>query len=242
MIIFPAIDLMGGRCVRLRQGKEGTETVYSDNPAQMALKWESMGARWLHVVDLDAALEKGSDNVDAACEIAKAVSIPVELGGGVRGSEKIRMLLERGISRVVIGTRACEKAFLESVLTEFGDRVAVGIDARDGKVAVRGWVEVTDIDAIDFARQVEQMGGRTIIFTDISTDGMLTGPNIPAIERMARAVNIDVIASGGVSKIEDITALKKIEPLGVTGVIVGKAIYSGSVDLEQAIRVAEDAH
>jgi len=242
MLIIPAIDMMGGRCVRLLQGKDGTETVYSDDPAMTARKWESAGARYLHVVDLDAALEKGGDNVKAACEIASAVSIPVEFGGGIRDGEKIRMLLKRGMSRVVVGTRACEKAFLESVLAEFGDRVAVGIDARDGMVAVRGWVEVTDIKAVDLARRVEEMGAKTIIFTDISTDGMLAGPNIAAIEQLARAVNVDIIASGGIAGIEDIVALKQLEPLGVMGAITGKAIYSGAIDLKQAIEVAENAH
>jgi len=238
MIIFPAIDLMGGKCVRLLQGRVDTEIVYSHNPVEIARKWEAEGAQYLHVVDLDAALESRRDNVTSACEIASAVSIPVQLGGGVRDEVKIQRLLDSGIARVIVGTRACEREFLKGVLARFSDKIVVGIDARDGFVAVRGWVEVTRLKAVDFAREVEAMGASTIVFTDISTDGMLKGPNVAATAELLRNVDIDVIASGGISSVDDIEQLKRLESEGLVGAIVGKALYSGTIELKEAIEAA----
>ena len=236
MIVIPAIDLKDGKCVRLLQGKKEEVTVYSDNPAAMARHWVSQGAELLHVVDLDGAFTGEQKNFDKIKAIRDAIDIPIEVGGGLRNIEKIEELIGLGINRTIIGTSAAEDhEMVKNACEKFPGRVIVGIDAKDGKVAVKGWVEVTELDAIDFAKAMQSLGAAGVIYTDISRDGMLTGPNIDAMAKMVKAVKIPVIASGGVSKIEDIKNLMKIENLW--GIITGKALYSGAMDLTEAIKV-----
>ena len=238
MRVIPAIDLKAGKCVRLLQGRADAVTVYSDDPVSTAGLWESSGAELLHIVDLDGAFTGDQKNLDAIKEIRGAVSIEIEVGGGIRNIEKIAELVRIGIDRIILGTVAIEKPELvNEACSRFPGRVLVGIDARDGRVAVKGWVETTSTDPKALAKAAEKSGAAGIIYTDISTDGMMTGPNIGAMEEMVRTVGIPVIASGGVSSLEDIGKLMQIE--GLWGVITGKAIYSGSLDLKEAIRISK---
>jgi phosphoribosylformimino-5-aminoimidazole carboxamide ribotide isomerase len=238
MIVIPAIDIKDGRCVRLKQGRMADETIYSDNPVEVALRWEREGARLIHLVDLNGAVEGFTKNRETIREIIDAITVEVQIGGGIRERGAVASYLEAPrVRRVIIGTAAySDPGLLEQLCGEFPERIAVGIDARDGKVAIKGWVETTDERAIDMARRLEGVGVASIIYTDISRDGMLVGPNIEATAEMAKAVDIPVIASGGVSTIEDIEALKGA---GVEGVITGKALYTGSLDLAQAITAAQ---
>lgn len=236
MIIYPAIDVKDGRCVRLVQGKFNDVTVYSDNPVDMALKWEQLGAQYLHVVDLDGARTGQPQNIAVISEMAVKLGIPLQLGGGIRSIETIEIILCKGIQRVILGTSAVKDPNLvKMALKTFENNVVIGIDARDGMVAIEGWAKTSEFTAIGFAKKMEELGAKTIIYTDISRDGMLAGPNLMAMEEMVKAVGIEVIASGGVSKLEDIKNLKDI---GVSGVIVGKALYTGDVDLKQALEIA----
>jgi len=238
MLVIPAIDLMGGKCVRLLQGRAGTETVYSDDPVSTAKRWEAEGARLLHVVDLDGAFAGRPSNFDAVCAIVDAVSIPVEFGGGIRDQATLAAVLRTPIRRAILGTKACEKDFLRLAVHLYKDRIAVGIDARDGLVTVKGWQEFTALEAPAFARQVEALGVRTIIFTDVAADGTLEGPRTASLEAVLRAVSCDVIASGGVGHLDDIRALMRYERDGLAGVIVGKALYTGDIVLGEALEVA----
>lgn len=237
MIIIPAIDLKDGKCVRLLQGKKEEVTVYSDDPASMAKHWADQGAELLHVVDLDGAFTGVQKNLDKIVAIRKAISIPIEVGGGIRDIEIIKKLADIGIDRMIIGTSAINPEFIIDACKRFPDKVIAGIDAKDGKVALKGWVEVTDLDALVFARQMESNGVAGIIYTDISRDGMLTGPNIEAMAKMTANVRIPVIASGGVSKLDDIGSLAAIKNLW--GVITGKALYEGTMKLGEAIALAK---
>lgn len=239
MLVIPAIDLMSGKCVRLLRGQAETKVVYSDDPVAVARKWEALGAEFLHLVDLDGAITGKISNLAHVEQIVRSVKIPAEFGGGVRSMEQISEVLETGVQRVVLGTKACQRDFLAEALSQFGDRIAVGIDARGGMVAVEGWTRSTNLLAGDFARQVEEMGVKTVVFTDISVDGTLQGPILRGIQELARAVSMDIIASGGVSSLDDIRELKAFETDGVIGVIVGKAIYEGTLDLSEAIRVGK---
>ena len=238
MLIIPAIDLKDGQCVRLQQGRKDAVTVYSENPSATAKKWESSGAKVLHVVDLDGAFSGSQKNYSRIIEIRKAVKMVIEVGGGIRNISTVDKLLSAGIDRVIIGTSAIEDAqFVTDACNKFPGRILVGIDANDGKVAVKGWEEVSAIDAMELAKRVEMIGVSGIIYTDISRDGMLTGPNLPALEEMVKNVNIPVIASGGIANMEDIRNLLKIP--GLWGAITGKAIYSGSLDLREAIKLSK---
>jgi phosphoribosylformimino-5-aminoimidazole carboxamide ribotide isomerase len=238
MIIIPAIDLKDGKCVRLLQGKENEVTVYSDDPASMANKWVDLGARLLHLVDLDGAFSGEQKNYDKIKAIRKAVQIPIELGGGIRDINRIDMLVNIGIDRVIIGTSAASNPdMVKEACKKYPGQVIVGIDAKNGKVAVKGWVEITELDAVEFAQSVEKFGISGIIYTDISRDGMLVGPNIDAMAKMVESVKVPVIASGGVSNIDDIKNLMKIDNLW--GVITGKALYSGALDLREAIELVK---
>ena len=239
MLLIPAIDLMNGQCVRLLQGRAGTETVYSDDPVATAKRWEAEGARMLHVVDLDGAFEGRPANFDAVCAIAEAVSIPVEFGGGVRDAATLATVLKAPLERVILGTKACVEAFLRSAVEQYGERIAVGIDAREGMVTVKGWKEFAALEAPQFARQVEAVGVRTIIFTDVTADGMLTGPRTDSLVALLGVVSCDVIASGGVGSLDDIRTLRRYEGDGLTGVIIGKALYTGDIKLAEALAVAE---
>lgn len=234
MILYPAIDIKDGKCVRLFKGQFDEVTVYGDSPLKMAQKWKAAGGEYLHIVDLDGALAGGGVNADVIREIAATLGIPVETGGGVRCMADVEALVSAGVSRVILGTAAVnDPDFVKQAVDAYGDKIAVGIDAKDGYVATHGWEQVSRYRAVEFARKMEQLGVRTIIYTDIATDGTLAGPNIPAMQEMAAAVSCDVIASGGISSVADILALA---PTGVAGVIVGKALYAGRVDLADAIR------
>lgn len=222
--------------MRLLQGREDSATVYSDDPVTTARLWESCGATLLHVVDLDGAFTGNQKNLGAIRRIRQSVAMDVEVGGGIRDMDKIQELVEIGINRVILGTIAIERPeMMHKACEKFPGRIVVGIDARDGKVAVKGWVETTAVDAKSLALEAENAGAAGIVYTDISTDGMMTGPNIEAVVEMVKWVGIPVIASGGVSTIEDIRNLMRIE--GLWGVITGKAIYSGSLDLREAIEL-----
>jgi len=240
MIIYPAIDIKGGRCVRLTQGRADQETVYFENPAEVAATFKSAGSTWVHVVDLDGAFAGEPQNLAAVQAIA-ALGMKVQLGGGLRTRASVERALGLGVSRVVIGTRAAEsEAFVGELVEAFGEKIAVGIDAKNGKVAVKGWVDTTDTGAIALAQRMDALGVRTIIHTDIGNDGMLTGPNFAAQDALCAAVKANIIASGGVSRREDVVQLaemKKRRP-NLDGVIVGKALYEKRVELPDLLAIA----
>lgn len=238
MIVIPAIDIKEGRCVRLLQGKKEAVTVYSDDPVSMARHWAGLGAELLHVVDLDGAFTGEQKNFEVIKRIREAVSVPVQVGGGIRDIQGIERLVSIGVERVIIGTAAAVMpGFIREASERFPGKILAGVDARDGKVAIRGWEEVTEWSATEFAKRMEADGALAIIYTDISRDGMLSGPNIEAMATMVKTVNIPVIASGGVASIEDIKGLLNIE--GLWGVITGKALYSGVLDLKEAIALTK---
>ena len=238
MLIIPAIDLKGGKCVRLLRGDMQAETVYSDDPVAMGRRWVDEGARYLHVVDLDGAVSGAPVNGDAIAALCAKLSIPVEVGGGVRTVECAGAILALGADRVIFGTAALEQpAVVADACRRFPGRVAVGIDARDGKVAVKGWVETSAVSAVDLARRLAGSGAACIIYTDIERDGTQQGVNVTATRALAQAIDIPVIASGGVGSLQDIAALLPSEPDGVTGVIVGRALYTGAVRLSDALRL-----
>jgi phosphoribosylformimino-5-aminoimidazole carboxamide ribotide isomerase len=238
MIVIPAIDLKDGKCVRLLQGKKDEVTVYSDDPPSMAKRWQDLGGELLHVVDLDGAFTGEQHNFSKIKAIREAIDIPIEVGGGIRDVDRIAKLIDLGVDRTIIGTSAAKNPeMVQEACEKYPGKVLVGIDAKDGKVAIKGWVEVTELDAIAFAKQMEDAGAAGIIYTDISRDGMLTGPNVEAMATMVKAVKIPVIASGGVSKLDDINSLKQINNLW--GVITGKALYSGAMDLKEAIAITK---
>lgn len=240
MTIYPAIDIKGGRCVRLTQGKADQETVYSEHPAEVADSFKAAGGEWVHVVDLDGAFAGEPTNLEAVAEIAR-LGMKVQLGGGMRTRQSVERALALGVSRVVIGTRAAESdAFVGELVHAFGPRIAVGIDAKNGQVAVKGWVSTTGTAALELARRMDALGVATLIHTDVGTDGMLTGPNIPAQEAMCRAVHCRVIASGGVSRREDVVNLGVLAQRcpNLDGVIVGKALYERRVELPDLLMLA----
>ncbi|HEX9080046.1 MAG TPA: 1-(5-phosphoribosyl)-5-[(5-phosphoribosylamino)methylideneamino]imidazole-4-carboxamide isomerase [Desulfuromonadaceae bacterium] len=240
MIVIPAIDLKEGKCVRLEQGLMNKDTVFNDDPAAQALEWQHQGAELLHIVDLDGAFAGEPRNRTAIEAIIRGISIPAQLGGGIRDIATIEAYLGLGLSRVIIGTAAQRNPELvREACAKFPGRIVVGIDAKDGMVAVQGWAEVTGITAVELARKFEGFGVSAIIYTDISRDGMLQGPNIEATRLLAEAVAIPVIASGGVSSLKDIENLMGIEASGVTGVITGKAVYTGAIRLAEAIALTK---
>ncbi len=239
MLVIPAIDLSEGQVVRLRRGDMAQRTVYSSDPVAVARRWADAGAQIIHVVDLDGAVSGRPRNLAILERIASAVDAQIEFGGGLRTMEAIRQALDAGASWAILGTAALsDRGLLSAALAEFADRVIVAIDARDGRVAVEGWTKTTDVDAADLAREMERFGVRRLLCTDIATDGMLSGPNISGLRRIAEAVSIPIIASGGVSSIVDILALRQIEQLGIIGVVVGRALYENRLDLAQAISAA----
>lgn len=238
MLVIPAIDLKDGQCVRLLQGKKDAVTAYSNEPAKTAKRWESYGAKLIHIVDLDGAFTGRQTNLDAIMKIRQSVKIPLQVGGGIRNIGNVMNLFSAGIDRIIIGTAAIEDPeFLTYACRNYPGKVLIGIDAKDGMVAIKGWEEVTSLSAKDLVRRLEIFGVAGIVYTDISRDGMLSGPNIDATRAIVEGITIPVIASGGVSCIDDIKNLMKIENLW--GVITGKAIYSGAMDLKEAIRIAE---
>ncbi|MGI6649114.1 MAG: 1-(5-phosphoribosyl)-5-[(5-phosphoribosylamino)methylideneamino]imidazole-4-carboxamide isomerase [Bacillota bacterium] len=240
MLVIPAIDLREGRCVRLIQGRLDQEIVFSNNPAEVASNWEKRGAQWLHVVDLDGAFAGELRNLDKIKAIVKNVNIPIQVGGGIRTMETVRQLLDLGVNRVILGTSAvAQPEMVREAVAEFGERILVGIDGRDGKVVIEGWDKTSEKSILELGREVEEIGIKRIVLTDIRRDGMLKGPNVEGTREMGLACNLKILASGGISSLEDIRSLKALEPYGVEGVIIGRALYSGVVVLEEALEVAQ---
>jgi phosphoribosylformimino-5-aminoimidazole carboxamide ribotide isomerase len=239
MLLIPAIDLKGGKCVRLRQGRMDDVTVFSDDPVAMAQKWVDEGAERLHLVDLDGAIKGEPVNIKVVEQIASAISIPVQIGGGIRDEETVQRYLNAGVQYVIIGTKAVNTPhFLHDLCLEFPRHIIVGLDAKDGRVALNGWTKITGHDVIETAVHCERDGVEAIIYTDIGRDGMMQGFNAQATRNLAAAIKTPVFASGGVSTIDDIHRLKEIESEGVAGAIIGRALYEGTLKLADAVKVA----
>ncbi len=233
MEIIPAIDIRGGKCVRLYQGDYNQQTIFDENPTAVALRWKSQGARWLHIVDLDGAATGEPGNIAAVEEIIRRSSLPVELGGGIRREDIAEELLQKGVSRIILGTVAIEKPELVARLCQrFGQAIVVGLDARDGKIAIHGWQKDTVVDVLQLSREMVELGVSRFIYTDIRRDGTLTEPNFDAVERLIAEVDVPIIASGGISRLEH---LRRLKELGVEGAIIGQALYTGDIDLQEAI-------
>ncbi len=231
MILFPAIDIRNGKCVRLIQGDYDQEIVYGDSPTEMALLWEKQGAEFIHIVDLDGAKTGDSANQKAIEAIAKAAKVPIQVGGGIRSMEIIDAHIQSGVDRVIIGTAAItNRPFLKEAVQKYGDQIAVSIDARNGFVATDGWTETTDTKALDLLQELDEIGVKTVVYTDIFKDGMMQGPNFEELQAVHEASPIDIIASGGVTSEEDI---EKLQGMDLYGAIIGKALYEGSLSLEK---------
>lgn len=240
MLLIPAIDLKNGQCVRLRQGRMDDVTVFSNDPVSMAKRWADEGAERLHVVDLDGAVKGQPVNLKAVEQIAAAISIPVQIGGGVRDEETVQRYLNAGVAYIIIGTKAVNTPhFLRDLCIEFPRHIIVGLDAKDGRVALNGWAKLTQHDVVDMAQHCERDGVEAIIYTDIGRDGMMNGFNVESTSRLAKAVNTPVFASGGVSSLDDIRRLKDLEGDGVAGAIIGRALYEGSLDFAAAVKIAK---
>jgi len=240
MIIIPAVDIKDGKCVRLLQGRMEDETVFSDDPSEMAKRWSDDGAEIIHVVDLDGAFAKSPQNLASIKKIVESVDSDIQVGGGIRDDKTIQMYMKLGIKRVVIGTQAIRNpSFLMKACQAYPDRIVLGIDARNGMVAIEGWAETTQTSAIELARQCEDYGLAAINFTDIVRDGMQSGPNLEQTKLLAQSTRTPVVASGGVSTLKDIKEIKKLEGFGVIGAITGRALYSGTLNLKEAIEVAK---
>jgi phosphoribosylformimino-5-aminoimidazole carboxamide ribotide isomerase len=238
MLVIPAIDLKDGRCVRLRQGDLAQETVYSDDPAATARQWQGLGASLIHVVDLNGAVDGTPRNLPAIRAVVEAVAVPVQVGGGIRTLDTVRAYLGGGVQRVVLGTAALtDRPLVERACAEFPGRVLLGVDARDGRVAVRGWTSLSDRSAIELLNDLAGCGLAGVIYTDIARDGMLQGPNVGALKEVAAHSPWPVIASGGISRVEDLRAIKALGP-GIAGAIVGKALYDGKLDFREALAAA----
>lgn len=234
MIVLPAIDLKDGKCVRLKQGVKDDSTVYFENPVEVAKGFEAQGAQYLHLVDLDGAFDGRPKNLDIIKEIVESISIPVELGGGIRNLEIAEMYNNIGISRIIIGTQAVKDPhFIERLLTLYDEKVCVSIDAKDGIVCTEGWVESSNIEALELAARLEKLGLSTLVYTDISKDGMMSGPNFDMLNILNMHLNMNIIASGGIASVEH---LKRLEAMNLYGAITGKAIYEGAIDLEAYLK------
>ncbi len=241
MLIFPAIDIRGGKCVRLRQGRKEEETVFSNDPVAMGLKWLEAGAQWLHVVDLDGAFSSRPQNLGTIRRLRRAVSIPMQLGGGLRTLDTLAAYVDLGIDRLILGTAVLKDPDLVArACAAYPGRIAMGLDAKDGLLAVEDWTQTSARTALEVAQALVPLKPAALIYTDISRDGVKRGVNIAATQALAQSVPLPVIASGGVSSLEDITALLPLEPLGVMGVIIGRALYDGSLDLAAAIKTARE--
>ncbi len=242
MIIYPAIDLKDGQCVRLVQGRADAKTVYSNTPAQVAASFQKQGAAYLHVVDLDGAFTGSPQNAAAIEAIAASINIPFQVGGGLRSVDDVQRVLDLGATRAIVGTSAVKSPdFVKKLLDRFGtEQIVLGIDAREGMVAVEGWVETSALSALEFGDSMKNIGVTTCVFTDISRDGLLNGPNLDSTRQMAEKTGLKIIASGGVSSPQNIKDLKAVEPFGVVGAIIGKALYDGKINLLQALEAADD--
>ncbi len=242
MIIFPAIDIKDGKVVRLSQGKFDEITEYSGDPVAMARLWEKKGAQWLHIVDLDGARTGEMQNLKIVIKIAQSVSIPIQIGGGIRKKEDINILLEAGVARTILGTKIIEdRIFLKEIIDQWKDKIAVSLDCSNGMIAQRGWTSTSNIKAIDFVKELESLGLSCLIYTDIARDGMLTGPNFEGLSELAAVTNIPIIASGGISNIEDIKKLLALQDKGIIGAITGRAIYEGKLDLREALELCSQS-
>ncbi len=238
-MVIPAIDLSEGQVVRLERGDMSRRTVYSDDPAEVVQRWQGEGAERLHVVDLDGAIQGRPVNLASIKRIVQAVEIPVDLGGGLRNLDDIQQALDLGVRWALLGTSAVGRPqMLRAALDRFGDAISVSIDARDGRVAIEGWVQTSEMPALEFALSIQEMGVREVVHTDIARDGMLTGPNLAALRELAESTDLSIIAAGGVKSLDDIRALKELEPFGVVGAITGRALYTGDLNLAEAVRVA----
>lgn len=236
MLILPAIDLRNGKCVNLLQGRPDEETIFSNQPVTMAQQWQEEGAEYLHLVDLDGAFRGTTHNLPIVKEIVDTVSVHTQLGGGIRTMDRLDQIMDLGVSRAILGTIAIKNAqFVEEASKKYGDRIAIGIDADDGMVATDGWLNISQKSALTFAKEIEALGIQTIIYTDIKSDGMLKGPNLESTQTMIETVQTDVIASGGITSIQDIVALKSC---GATGAIIGRALYTNALNLKAAITAA----
>lgn len=243
MLVIPAIDLKDGKCVRLRQGEMDQETIYGDDPVEVAGRWVEAGAKRLHLVDLNGAFAGKPVNGAAIQAIAKAYpDVPIQVGGGIRDEDTVQAYLDAGVQYVIIGTKAINAPhFVENLCIEYPSHVIVGLDAKDGKVAIDGWSKLSNHDVIDMAKRFEQIGVEAIIYTDISRDGMMSGVNIESTVALAQAICIPVIASGGITNMDDIRALKAVEEEGISGAITGRAIYEGTLDFAEAQKIADGA-
>ncbi len=243
MLVIPAIDLKQGGVVRLTQGEKDTAVVYSNDPAEVAKLWESKGAELIHVVDLDGAMAGHHQNLESVKKIVNAVKIPVQFGGGIRSIKTIEEVLNIGVAQVIIGSKAAiDPNLIRDAIVKFSnDRIIVGIDAKGGKVAVWGWQQMTEYTALDLAQEMKRSGVTRIIYTDIAKDGMLEGPNFDAVRDFTQAIKLEVIAAGGVTSMDDIKKLMVFEKMGLKGAIVGKAIYTGNIELDEAIKMVKDA-
>jgi len=238
MIIIPAVDIKDGKCVRLEQGAMDRETVFSENPEQMAVQWETRGAEKLHLVDLNGAISGRPVNKKSIQRITAAVSVPVEVGGGIRSLDTIEEYISLGVDEVIIGSAAYKDPdFVQAACERFPGRIIVGIDAKDQRVAVQGWTEMTDVSAIAVAKACEAVGVTSLIYTDIARDGMKTGPNTASLRSFTRATSLPVIAAGGVSTLQDIEELAVLQADGLSGIIVGRALYDGAIDLENILHI-----
>ena len=238
MRLYPAIDIIDGKCVRLSQGDYSKQTTFAENPVEVAKMWQEQGGEFLHLVDLDGAKSGDMPNAELISRIAKELDIPVEIGGGIRNMEAIEKYLNSGVNRVILGTVAIRNPELvKEAVSRFGDKIVVGIDAKDSMVAVSGWEEVSEVSALDLAKQMESYGVKTIIYTDIATDGMLNGPNVEAMAEMVAHTSMDVVASGGVTCLED---LKRLKETGVEGTIIGKALYTDHIKLAEAVELCKE--
>lgn len=239
MEIIPAIDMIDGKCVRLAQGKFDQVTVFADDPAEMARRWAGLGATRIHLVDLNGSRLGAPQETESIKRILAAVDVPVQLGGGIRSMETAKQMLDLGVERVIIGTSAAlDNNLAEAIFQELSDRAILGVDARDGYVAIKGWEEITRETAIEFTFRMQKLGAKRVIYTDISRDGMMQGANIPAMQKMAESLDIPVIASGGISTLEDIVKIKVLINVGIEGAILGKALYTGALSLSEAIKAA----
>ncbi len=237
MLIFPAIDLYGGKAVRLYKGDYAQMTVYSENPIEVARDFEAAGAAWIHMVDLEGARDGTTPNLSVVADIAQNTSLKVEIGGGIRSMETVKTYVDAGVSRVILGTAAVKDPdFLKAALAAYGEKIAVGVDIKDGKVAIKGWLETAEYDAMTFCEKMQKLGVKTIISTDISKDGAMQGANHGLYREMAERFDMQIVASGGVSSMEDVT---RLHALNIYGAIIGKAYYTGAISLKEAIEVSK---
>lgn len=242
MMIIPAIDLKEGKVVRLAQGDPSQKTIYSQDPVEQAKRWQDQGAQFLHVVDLDGAFSGAPVHLQVMERIAKSIQIPIQVGGGMRSLEDIASVRQAGAERVILGTRAVgSPLFLRKACQRFPGRILLGIDAKGGYIAVEGWTKPTSLKAVDFAKGASRFALSGMIYTDIARDGMLIGPNLPSLREIAEASSVPLLASGGISSLKDVRAILALEPKGVVGMIIGKALYSGAIDLAEAIALTREA-